>query len=120
VTETEKQARRAKALDAVRDVLKQVITIEAALLTFGIAFVQNITKSRGPTGLIVGAVIALLVGIFFGILGLVAVVEQTNSETGSINGFWLRALILAGEASFVLAIVFIGLYVIETPIHPSH
>jgi cytochrome bd-type quinol oxidase subunit 2 len=79
----------AKALDAARDGLKQVVTIDAALLTFGIAFVQNITKGRGSTGLIDAAIIALLVSIATGVISLISAVGQTHSS-GNINDFWVR------------------------------
>jgi hypothetical protein len=100
----------AKALDAARDVLKQLITIEAALLTFGIAYVQNITKSRGPTDLIHAAVIVLLVSILSGIVSLIFTVGK------DINSWWVRGPALFTLISFMAAVACIGFYVINSPI----
>jgi hypothetical protein len=108
--------RPAKALDAARDGLKQVITIDAALLTFGVAFIQNITKSRGPTGFIDTAIILLLVSITLGVLALISTVGQTHSGSGSINDSWVRWPAFGCIASFVAGIAFIGWYVFDTPI----
>jgi hypothetical protein len=108
--------RPAKALDAARDCLKQVITIDAALLTFGVTFIQNITKSRGRTGFIDTAIILLLVSISLGVLAVIFTVGQTHSRSGSINDCWVRWPAFGCIVSFVAGIAFIGWYVFGTPI----
>ena len=70
---------------------KQVITIDAALLTFGVAFIQNITKSRGPTGFI--DIIIFIVYLWTHCPGRTCYNfyrSTTHSGSGSINDFWVR------------------------------
>lgn len=112
---TDAQERAAKALEAVRDVTKQLVTIDAALLTFGIAFVQNISKSQGPTGWIDIATIALLCSLFVGILALYQVAAETHSTSGTINALWVRWPLIISMGAFVVAAFCIAWYVIEAP-----
>lgn len=109
----------AKALDAARDGLKQVVTIDAALLTFGITFVQNITKGRGPIGFIDATIIALLVSIAAGVVSLISTVGQTH-KSGDINDCWVRWPAFICILAFVFALVSIGWYVFDSPIPISH
>lgn len=112
--------RAAKALDAARDGLKQIVTIDAALLTFGVSFVQNITKSQGPTGFIDTAIISLLVSVTLGVLGVIFTVGQTHEASGNINNSWVRWPTFGCVVSFLVAIVFIGWYVFDAPIPIPH
>jgi hypothetical protein len=99
-----------QALDSARDVLKQLVTIEAALLTFGIAYVQSIAKSRGPTDVIHAAIIILLISLASGIAGLMFTVG------GNINSWWIRGPLLFSLLLFMAAVACIGYYVISSPI----
>jgi drug/metabolite transporter (DMT)-like permease len=116
---TDNSSPSAKALDAARDGLKQVVTIDAALLTFGIAFVQNITKGRGSIGFIDATIVALLVSIAAGLASLISTVGQTH-KSGDINDFWVRWPAFICLLSFVFALAFIGWYVFDSPIPISH
>lgn len=107
--------RPGKALEAARDVVKQLVTIDAALLTFGISFVQNISKSRGPTGWIDIATIALLVSLLFGVVTLFSIVSETNASDGTINAGLLRGSLVVSMAAFVAAAGCIGWYVLQAP-----
>lgn len=107
--------RHTKALEAARDVVKQLVTIEAALLTFGISFVQNISKSRGPTGWIDVAAVALLASLVVGVFALFQVVGETHSSGGTINDHWVRGAIGGSMVGLVIAAVCIAVYVIQAP-----
>jgi high-affinity nickel permease len=104
------------ALEAARDVVKQLVTIDAGLLTFGIAFMQNISKLGGPTICIEISTISLLVSLFFGVTSLFSIVQQTHTETGNINDHWLRLMLVLSMLSFIVAAAFISIYVIRAPI----
>ena len=95
--------------------VKQLVTIDAALLTFGIAFLQNITKSRGPTDWINTAIIALIVSIAAGLVGLFSIVSETHSQSGSINANWVRVPLVLSLAAFAVAAFCIGWYVLKAP-----
>jgi len=117
MTEPGKETERSRcALDAARDLLKQLVTIDAALLTFGVGFLQNVSKGKGPTGWLFSAVAALLASIFFGVVALYATVEQTHSLTGNINNGWLRINSVVSWAAFVWATISIGVFVALAPI----
>jgi hypothetical protein len=106
------------ALEAARDVVKQLVTIDAALLTFGVAFVQNISKLGGPTGWMETSIVSLLASLFFGVTTLLLVVQETHSTTGNINNGLLRSCLVTSMLAFVLAAIAIGVYVIQAPIPP--
>lgn len=107
--------RPAKALEAARDVLKQLVTIDAALLTFGVSFVQNITKGTGPTGWIDAATILLFLSLAFGVAALFRVVSETHSQTGTINDQVLRVAIVLSMVTFAAAAICIGIYILQAP-----
>src|SRR5437016_14632384 len=110
---TDAEERAAKALEAARDVTKQLVTIDAALLTFGISFVQNISKSRGPTGWVDVATIALLVSLLVGVLALFQIAGETHSTTGTINADLVRYPLIVSMVAFVVAAFCIAVYVIQ-------
>jgi hypothetical protein len=105
-----------QALEAARDVVKQLVTIDAALLTFGIAFVQNISKGSGPTGWTELSIVALLASLSFGVLTLFQIVAQTHKETGTINAGFLRFDLSISLLMFVAAVAFLSVYVIQAPV----
>lgn len=109
------EERAVKALEAARDVIKQLVTADAALLTFGIGFVKDIAKSQGPTGLIDWAAAALLVSIVTGVAALILIVAQTHKANGSINAGLLRWSLFLSLVTFGAAVVFIGIYVMCAP-----
>jgi hypothetical protein len=117
MTEAEEGTERTRsALAAAGDLLKQLVTIDAALLTFGVGFLQNISKGKGPTDWLLSTVAAILASIFFGVVALYAIVEQTHSG-GNINNGWLRFNSLASWAAFVWATISIGVFVVLAPIN---
>jgi hypothetical protein len=117
MTEAEEGTERARsALDAARDLLKQLVTIDAALLTFGVGFLQNISKGKGPADWLLSAVAAILASIFFGVVALYAVVEQTHSSGGNINNGWLRFNSVASWVAFIWGTISIGIFVALAPI----
>lgn len=104
---------QAKALEAARDVVKQLVTIEAALLTFGVTYVSKTGDAwRWLIGL---TVILLLAGILVGVIGLFQIVAETHSETGSINDGCVRGMLMASLAAFVAALCCLSLYVVKVP-----
>lgn len=107
--------RPSKALEAARDVVKQLVTINAALLTFGISFVQNITKSQGPTGWMDVATISLLVSLTLGLAALFLIVSETHSQSGTINDNMLRNALLLSIAAFAFAAGCIAWYILNAP-----
>jgi len=107
--------RPTKALEAARDVLKQLVTIDAALLTFGVSFVQNITKGTGPTGWIDAATILLFLSLAFGVAALFRVVSETHSQSGTINDQILRMAIVLSMVTFAAAAICIGIYILQAP-----
>ena len=118
MTEAGEGTERARsALAAAQDLLKQLVTIDAALLTFGVGFLQNISKGKGPTVWLLSAVAAILASIFFGVVALYSVVEQTHSSGGNINNGWLRINSLVSWAAFVWAAISIGVFVALAPIN---
>lgn len=110
------EARRKNALNAVQDVLKQLATVDAALLTFGITYVQDIVKPKGPSNWVLAAISALLLSLLSGGWGLFAVVDQTNRKAGSIDAPWLRLVESVCLIAFGIAVFCIAVYVVERPI----
>jgi len=104
-----------KALEAARDVVKQLVTIDAALLAFGVSFVQNITKSQGPTGWIDLATILLLVSLACGLATLFRIVAETHPQSGDINDKVLRFALIASMLTFAGATVCIAIYILKAP-----
>lgn len=111
--------RHVKALEAVRDVTKQVVTIQAALLTFGLALVKDITKGEGPKELFVTAVIALLVGAVAGLIALLSAVGSTHTADGTINDKWIMGPLRLCVAGLVVGAGAIGIYLGQAPINLS-
>jgi hypothetical protein len=113
----EKTGRTLGALVASRDILKQIVTIDAALLTFGVSFLQNISKGKGPADWLLSAVAAILASILFGVAALYSVVEQTHRPGGNIDDGWLRFNSVMSWAAFVWATISIGVFVMLAPIN---
>jgi len=105
--------RQVKALEANRDVAKQLVTIDAALLTFGITYVS---KTGTAWQWLIGAtVILLLISITVGVFALFQNVSETHSTAGNINDTYLRGALIACLAAFVMAICCLSFYVLLVP-----
>jgi hypothetical protein len=99
----------AKGLEAARDVAKQVLTIDAALLTFGLTFLKDVVKTAGSTAFNTAA-IALLISAGAGMFALFAIVEKTHSG-GGINAGWIRFPLLVNLAGLVVGVIAIAVFV---------
>jgi len=104
-----------KALEGARDLVKQMVTLEAALLTFGVGYVSKAGDSW--RWLIDAVIVLLLISLVLGVLGLFQIVSQTHSANGNINDGFLRVVLVLSILTFVGAIVCISFYIllVSTP-----
>ncbi len=84
------------------DLLKQLLTVDAVLLTFGVAFVKDMAAGSGPRGVAESAIVFLLLSIYCSVGGLCALAGIFKHTT-----FWVDLSVVL----FLLALSSLAIFV---------